>query len=483
MILDDVVNSAWSFDLTQYDTVWKLVIQVILLLSALFIGNVIRNVVPFLKKGNVPSALIGGLLLFLVNLGLEACNAHIGVVSFVVDKRIMQIITYHALAIGFAAMSLKIAKKGSNVSLLKSVQNGALTGGTYMLQAAMGILVSLIFFWCGSNLFYDAGVLLPLGFGQGPGNALTWDINFTTMEGTGFTGQGSVGLTIASIGFIVASVVGVIYINVFKHKNQIVPKTANNIRTVGIFEEEDEIEDSDSVDKLTIQAAFVILSYALAFGIMLFFAYMTKWTGIELFNSVAWGFNFIWCVITAVLIKSVVKFFYKKKITKRKYINNYQMDRISGFAFDMMIVAGVAAIDIKVVADYAWFIVALCLVGTAVTVVYVRFMTKLCFKGFEHEAFLTNFGTLTGTASNGMIFLREIDPNYETPMNQIFVVSQLPAMIFVAPLLLLLNKSAQSLNGCYLALGIFAGLFVLYTTFLILSGKGIIFKKKETQPE
>ena len=144
-----------------------------------------------------------------------------------------------------------------------------------------------------------------------------------------------------------------------------------------------------------------------------------------------------------------------------------------------MIVAGVAAIDIKVVADYAWLIVAVCAAGTLVTFFYIRFITKICFKDFQHEAFLANFGALTGTASNGMIFLREIDPNYETPMNNVYVVSQFPAMLFVAPLLLLLNLSAKSINGCYIALGIFAGLFVLYTVFLVLTGKGILFEKRE----
>ena len=106
-------------------------------------------------------------------------------------------------------------------------------------------------------------------------------------------------------------------------------------------------------------------------------------------------------------------------------------------------------------------------------------MTKITFKDYEHEAFLTNFGTLTGTASNGMIFLREIDPNYETPMSNVFIVSQLPAMIFVAPLLLLLNRSAESLTGCYISLGIFFALFALYTTFLVLASKGIFNKKSK----
>ncbi|MCR4879783.1 MAG: hypothetical protein K5906_02370, partial [Bacilli bacterium] len=265
------------------------------------------------------------------------------------------------------------------------------------------------------------------------------------------------------------------------HKGEIVHKEFNAERKVSEFTYPDEIEDSESVDKLSIQVAFVAIGFVISFLIMYFFSKLTDWTGIALFNSVAWGFNFIWGVIAANLIKLVVKFLRKKNVMHRRYINNYQMDRISGFAFDLMIIAGVAAIDVETVGKYLGFILILCAVGTVVTIIYVRMMTKMCFKNHPHEAFLVNFGTLTGTASNGMIFLREIDPNDETPMSNIFIISQLPAMVFVAPLLLLLNMSAETPIKCYIALAIFFVLFALYTTFIILSSKGILFKKKTKQ--
>ena len=456
--------SEWKFDLTQFDSVWKITINIVLLLVALLIGNALRRSVPFLRKAFIPSALIGGLLLFLVNLFFDNVLS-----SPIIDARIMQIITYHALGIGFIGMSLKsVEKDRKSKNGLYVTQNGLLTGGTYMLQAVIGLLISLIFFWAGSDLFYDSGVILPLGFGQGPGNALTWDVNFGDY---GFDGNGSFGLTIASVGFIVASVFGVIYINVYKKKGEIKSREATLERKVEEFEGENEIEDSESVDKLSIQVAFVALSYALAFGIMFFFAKLTEWTGVKLFNDVAWGFNFIWGVITATLIKAVMRRFEKDKVVKKRYINNYQMDRISGLAFDLMIIAGVAAIDIKIVAKYVWVIIALCAAGAVVTFAYVRFICKLCFKGFEHEAFLVNFGTLTGTASNGMILLREIDPNYETPTSSIFIVSQFPATLAVAPLLLLLGMGARSLTGCLVTLAVFFVLFAVYTTFLVVSAK------------
>ncbi len=461
----------WKFDLTQYADVWSVVVNIGLLMIALLIGNALRRSIPLLRKAFIPSALVGGLLLFLVNLAVEKTTG-----TSIINARIMQVITYHALGVGFIAMTMKSVEKEKRKDIgLHSVQNGFLTGGTYMLQAVVGIAISLVFFYAGSNLFYDAGVILPLGFGQGPGNALTWDINFGEY---GFDGNGSFGLTIASIGFIVASVVGVIYINIFKKKGQIQEKVATTTRKVEDFEDKNEIEDSESVDKTSIQIALVALAYAFSFGIMFLFAKLSDVTGVKLFNDIAWGFNFIWGVIFATIIKVVMRKLEKKNVVKRKYINNYQMDRISGFSFDMMIIAGVAAIDINVVAKYAWMIVALSAAGAVVTTIYVRLICKRCFKGFEHEAFLVNFGTLTGTASNGMILLRETDPNYETPTSSIFIISQFPAMVAVAPLLLLLNMSAKSLTGCFIAMGIFFALFVAYTVFLVVSSKK---KKTETK--
>jgi ESS family glutamate:Na+ symporter len=192
-------------------------------------------------------------------------------------------------------------------------------------------------------------------------------------------------------------------------------------------------------------------------------------------NSLAWGFNFLWGVFIASLVKLIYRFLRKKKIIKRKYINNYQMDRISGFSFDLMIVAGVSAIEINDIKKYLLLIIVLCVVGAIGTYAFIRIVTKHCFKGYEHQMFVANFATVTGTASNGMILLKEIDPNFETPTSDLFVLSQFPAMIFVCPLLLILNFASASLTHAFIALGIFTILFIAYFIFLM---RKAIFKKK-----
>ena len=464
----------WDFTLANYDAVWALVVQIGLLLLFLLLGNLLRTVIPFLRKGLVPSALIGGLLLFLVDFILSFFDINL------VDQKVMQVITYHGLGIGFIAMTLKNEKAKNKTDKLKAVENGAMTGATYMLQAFVGIAITILFFLftkdSNNPIYYASGIILPLGFGQGPGNALTWDVNFSNILENGehvFSGNGSFGLTIASIGFIVASIFGVLYINIFKKKGEIPDRieTIKNNRHIEDYVSEDEIEDSESVDKFSIQAGLVILAYALAFGIMCIFAVISDFT-----NNIAWGFNFIWGVITATLIKMIFYKLKKAKIIKKNYINNYQMDRISGFSFDMMIVAGVAAIQIEDVKRYIWPLIILCAIGTIITIVYLRFVCKKRFKGYEHEMFVTNYGTLTGTASNGMILLKEIDPNYETPASSLFVISQFPAMICVAPLLLLLSFASGSLTNCIIAMCIFVVLFIAYNLFIF---RDVIFKKKK----
>ena len=460
----------WDFTLANYGTVWSFLVQIGLLLLFLLLGNVLRNVIPLFRKCLIPSALIGGTLLFIVNLICKQFKVEL------IDLRVMQVVTYHGLGIGFAAMTLKTEKNKVKAKKMQTVEFGALQGGTYMLQAFVGLLITIVLFLltCGGDkvISYISGLILPLAYGQGPGNALTWDVNFTNNANTQFFGNGSFGLSLASIGFIVASVFGIVYINYFKKKGQIKVRGIGEdlTKSIATYLQNNEIPDNESVDKFTIQMGFVVLVYAIAFGFMCLLGVISDFT-----NSIAWGFNFMWAAIAAMLVKVILKGLKKGKVVKREYINNYQMDRISGFFFDLMIVAGVAAIEINDIKNYILPIVILAVVGGVVTYIYIRKVAKHCFKGFEHEFFLMSFGTLTGTASNGMILMKEIDPGLKTPTASLYILSNFPAMVMIAPLLFLLNFASNSLINACIACGIFFVLWLAYTIFIF---RRKIFRKR-----
>ena len=463
-------QSTWDFTLANYDAVWSFMVQFGSLLLFLLLGNILRRKIALFRKCLVPSALLGGTLLLLVNV----TGKQFGMVLF--DNQLMQVITYHCLAIGFAAMSLKTEKSTHKTNPAQVLEFGALQGGTYMLQAFVGLGITLVLFlltrYGESVISYVCGLILPLGFGQGPGNALSWDINYTNTPAAMFAGNGSFGLAVASIGFVVASVFGIIYINIYKKRGTLfVRKDESYDEAIRMYEEtRNEIPDNESVDKFTIQAGFVALAYALAFLFMCFLGKLSAFT-----NSIAWGFNFLWASIAAMIIKVVVKKLQKVRLMNRGYINNYQMDRISGFAFDLMIVAGVSAIEINDIKNYILPIVVICVAGAAVTCIYIRLVAKECFKGFEHEFFLMCFGTLTGTASNGVILMKEVDPGLRTPTSSLYILSNFPAMVMIAPLLFMLGFAGKSLNNAIIAWCIFFVLWIGYTVFLF---RRKIFKKR-----
>ena len=462
------LDANWDFSLANYGPVWSFLVQLGLLLIFLLMGNILRRKVPLFKKCLIPSALLGGTLLLIVDLIGQAFGYHL------VNNQMMQVITYHGLGIGFAAMTLKTTSKKIKINKGQVIENGVLQGGVYMLQASIGLLVTIVLFLITRHsdkiVSYVSGVILPLAYGQGPGNALAWDINYTNMPQAQFSGHGSFGLSLASIGFIVASVIGVIYINIFRKKEnlQIEEEQKELVDQTNLTG--NEIPDSESVDKFSIQMGFVAVAYAIAFGIMCLLAVISDFT-----NSIAWGFNFMWAVIGGTLIKFVIKLLKKSNLMHRDYINNYQMDRISGFAFDLMIVAGVSAIQINDIKNYILPITVLAVIGGIATYIYVRVVAKHLFKGFEHEFFLMSFGTLTGTASNGMILLKELDPNLKTPTSNLYILSTFPATILIAPLLFMLGFAGKSLNNAIITCIVFFVLWLIYTIFLF---RRSIFKKK-----
>lgn len=463
-------QSSWDFTLANYDVVWSFMVQLGLLLLFLMMGNILRRKVAFLRKGQVPSALLGGFLLLITNVIFKRFGYNI------INNQIMQVVTYHCLAIGFAAMSLKSEKSNHKTNPTQVVEYGALQGGTYMLQAMVGLGITLLLFFITRNgskvISFIGGLLLPLGFGQGPGNAMSWDINFTNTPAAQFDGNGSFGLSLASIGFVVASVLGVVYINIYKKRGTLHVRKGIPVDEAIFYtgSERQEIPDNESVDKFSLQMGFVVLAYAISFGFMVLLGSISNFT-----NSIAWGFNFLWASLAAMLIKFVVKHLHRTDLMTRQYINNYQMDRISGFAFDLMIVAGVTAIRIDDIKNYILPIIIVSIAGALVTYIYIRKVAKECFKGFEHEFFLMSFGTMTGTASNGMIMMKEIDPGLKTPTSSLYILSNFPAMIMIAPLLFTLGFASKSLGNALIAFGIYLCLWIVYSIFLF---RRRIFKKK-----
>lgn len=463
--------------------IWSFVIIITILFSAMLIANILRNTIRPLKTLMIPSSVLGGFLILLVDFIYTKITG-----NSMFNPRMLELLTYHGLGLGFVAMSLRTSAKQQD----KRMKSGALNTGvtvvaSYLLQGILGLMISIsLFFILGS--FFSSGLLLPMGYGQGPGQAYNWGRIYENTYG--FANGTSFGLTIAAMGFVTASIGGVIYLNILRRKGMfkgsIGDHSADERLTADDIAGKDEIPLMESMDKFTVQVGLVFIAYILAYlfmrgvngiietGVMGDFGYNTV-------RPLIWGFNFLFGTIFALILKGVLSALKKRGIIQREYANNFMQNRIAGFMFDLMVVASIAAIDLSAF-TYPEFIVPLalmCVLGGVVTYFYLGLVCKRIFPRYEHEAFLSLYGMLCGTASTGVILLREFDPKFETQAADNLVYQQPWAIVFGFPMLLLLSFAPQSIVKSIITLTV---LLVLFALMNLIVFRSFLFKKK-TKPE
>ncbi len=464
-----------------WDTnVWSFVLLMSLLFAAMIVANILRNLVPFLRRALIPSSVLGGFLLLFVN-WLSKGLFHTPLYS----TATLEILTYHGLGLGFAALALRRTdKNAAGRSRSGAFDSGIAVVNGYLLQGVVGLIITLLCYYI-LRSFFASGILLPMGYGQGPGQAYNWGHTYEMRWG--FENGTSFGLTVAAMGFISASVGGVIYLNWLKRRGLFhgnLGMDAKDKVSLSTFTEEDEIPISESMDKFTIQLALVFLAYALAFLFMkgvnsILDPDGTGATGIGgTIQGMIWGFQFLFGSVFGLLIKGLLGALKKVGLVRREYTNNYLQNRIAGFMFDMMVVASIAAIDLSAFRNSRFILplTLICVAGAFVTYFYLKFVCKRVFPQYEHEAFLSLYGMQTGTASTGAILLRELDPQFETQAADNLVYHMPWAILFGAPMFLMVGIAPQSVSRCWAVLAVCALLFLAFNVVLL---RDTIFRRKK----
>ena len=419
----------WDFN------VWGSFILVAILLGSLLVANMLKKGVPFLQKSLLPTSVLGGVILLVIAGIYRAITGEAIFDASVFGSNgysVLEIITYHTLALGFIASTFKASDgKLTKQRTIEIFNTGVTTVSTYLLQGVVGLGITIVAALILEDFFSAAGLLLPFGYGQGTGQAMNYGGIYEMDHG--FIGGKSFGLTIAAMGFLCASIGGVIHLNIQKRKGKIkISKVEEGEILSEAIQSENEIPMQESIDKMTIQVALIAVAYLIAFGLMYLLG--TLLPGMK---SVIFGFNFLLGVLSATLIKAVLKILKKKNLVKKEYTNNFLMTRTCNFFFDIMVVAGIAAIRLEMLERYWGILLILGIVGMVITFIYNRFVAKVLFPYYEQEQFLVMYGMLTGTASTGIILLREIDGEFKTPAADNLVYQNFPAIVFGFPLMLL----------------------------------------------
>lgn len=446
-------------------SLWDPIIQIGVIAGLILLANVLRRKIKFVQKTLLPTAVLAGfLLLFIRTSGIININA------VMLEK-----LTYHALALGFICMSLRIPEKNSDSGAMIGSKSGALIVSTYLVQALAGLIVSLgLAYTIMPDFFKASGILLPMAYGQGPGQANNVG---TTYEALGMTSGRTFGLSLAATGYLCACVVGVVFLNIYNRKNRLEriqnKEDISGSVTIDTFQNNDEIPISESVDKLSIQFALVALVYLLTYwftrGLNNLIAMIAPGAAGTV-GTLLWGFNFIIGSMVAILCRTVFKQLRSKKIMNHQYQNNYLLSRMSGLAFDLMIVAGIAGINIDDLSGYWLPFILMAVLGAIVTYFYLIYMCKKLYPDYAYEGFFSMYGMLTGTISSGVLLLREIDPDFETPAANNLVTGSSFGIVFGAPVLLLVSYAPQDVWMTSLLIVIY---LIALTLFMFKVGKKI----------
>ena len=449
-------------------SVWGFIMIVATLLGSLLAGNSLKRKIPVLKNSLMPASVIGGTLLIVVAAIFKGITGDVIFDTAVFNKAgtaYLEMITYHTLALGFIASTLKITNSHLNKKRTTEIINsGVTTVSTYLLQGVVGLGITIIAATVIVGFFDAAGMLLPFGFGQGTGQAMNYGNIYE--QDYGFAGGKSFGLTIAAIGFLSASFGGVIHLNIMKRHGKIKVGGSKSMLNVEKVEGNDEVPMQESLDKISIQIAFIFVSYALAY--LLMFGLGNLISGMK---STIYGFNFLLGVLSATIVKYITRFLRKTQLMHREYINNFLLTRLSNFFFDIMIVSGIAAIRLDILERYWGIALIIGGAGLVVTYAYNRLVAKVLFKEYDEEQFLAMYGMLTGTASTGIILLREVDPDFKTPAADNLVYQNFPAIALGFPMLIIATFAPKNPA---MALLILAAFFVVMNIVLF---RSLIFKR------
>ena len=454
---------------------WQFLIDMSILGGALLLATLLRAKLKILQRFLIPNALTAGFLLLpLYNKVFPLL--HMNVMN-------LENIVFHFLNLSFIAMTLRIS--GNQRESSRDVfATSAMVLIQYALQCFLGILLTLIMIATFlPDLFPGFGLFATLGFSLGPGQAFVIGSGWEAM---GFEGLSSVGLTFGALGYVWASFGGVFLVHYGIKKGWLSHNEIQRIKdgsiNRGVLKRNEkgkssiisDITNAEAIDPLSFAAGLIFLTYLLSW---LGMTGMTRLLGLlgdkglRLAENL-WGIMFIFCGITAMLIKSFIR------VTRMEHIvDNQRLTRIVGFCVDYMVTAAIAAISIAVVIRY-WIPITIIavLVGLATTFSHIWLSSRVFQSHIFYRTVLI-YGAATGTLPSGLALLRIIDPGFETPASRDYMLSAGLTFLAAIPILLTANLPALgALAGTLIPTWQVLGLYVLYLiacgiAYIILSGR------------
>ncbi|MDO4683886.1 MAG: sodium/glutamate symporter [Lautropia sp.] len=391
------------------------VIAFALMVWMLLVGALLRRRIRWLQQGLVPASIIGGLL----GWGLVSVGAFPGY-----TPKDFTVLTFHCFTLSFMSLCL------TGSSAARPEDTGIVWGGLWLtliwtvslgLQAVMGYGVVVAYNEvAGDGLSPLLGAMVTHGFTQGPGQALTYGNLWEQQYGLNDAAQ--VGLIYASLGFLVAFLVGVPLARwLIRQRQARQPGQANAAEIdasflTGFYPADESrpvtgymVSHPANLDSLAWHLGLLGVAYILTHLWLTMMAPVVA--GVDLGGirlSVFFDHNlfFIHGLVVCVLMRALIN-----RMGWRSAVDDRSMQMLTGTAVDIMVVGTLMSIQFSVLKA---LLVPVTLVTVAITLLTLFGCVWVARRSgrYGDERAVTMFGCCCGSTGSGLLLLRILDPNY-----------------------------------------------------------------------
>ena len=177
----------------------------------------------------------------------------------------------------------------------------------------------------------------------------------------------------------------------------------------------------DSIDSLAFHISLIGIAILIGFGMLKGLQALEVLIAPQAQIRFLKGFPlFPLCMIGGVFLQMFLN-----KIKIGELVNKEQMQRLSGASLDFLVVAAVATIQLKVVADNFLPLLILCICGLIFCIAMVVFVAPKLMKKDWFEKAIAEFGQATGVTATGLMLMRTVDPENKTEAAASFGYKQL----------------------------------------------------------
>ncbi|SDB80857.1 glutamate:Na+ symporter, ESS family [Pelagirhabdus alkalitolerans] len=403
----------------------------------LMIGKVVRLHVKTLRDLFLPSSIIAGFIgLFvgpealgrLTSQWLDADSVfHQGLIpEFVLD--VWSTLPSLFINIVFAALFLgKVVPNLKKIWLIAGpqiVMGQTVSWGQYVVGLVLALLVLGPVF----GMSPLSGALIEISFVGGHGTAAGLSGTFNEL---GFSEGADLALGMATIGILSGVVIGIILINWGHRTNrakyvggkaQFSDKERAAIGESYGYDVERETKEISSMEPLAFHLALIGL--AIGIGYIL----QQLLIGLEASTWGAWTGTYLFPYVPLFPLAMIGGMFIQLAFDRLKidlYIDRGLINRISGFALDVLLVSALSTLSLAVIGDNIVPFLLLSIVAILWNVFAFLVLAPRMIPEYWFERGVGDLGQATGMTATGLLLMKIADPDNETPALEGFGYKQL----------------------------------------------------------